>query len=117
MYIPQSFEVTDKETLYALMEQNSFAILFSQHEGKPCATHLPLLLDESEGYLYGHMAKANPHWASLKGKYSLFSLELIRTFHPLGTKRQIPCRLGIIPLFMCMVMSSSLKIMRSCSKS
>lgn len=68
MYIPQLFEVTDKETLYALMEQNSFAVLFSQHEGKPCATHLPLLLDESEGYLYGHMAKANPHWASLKGE-------------------------------------------------
>lgn len=68
MYIPRSFEMTDKETLYALMEQNSFAILFSQHDDKPCATHLPLLLNRNDGCLYGHMAKANPHWQSIKGE-------------------------------------------------
>jgi len=68
MYIPHSFEVTDQETLYAFMEQNSFAILFSQQGDKPCATHLPLLLNKDGGYLYGHMAKTNPHWKNINGE-------------------------------------------------
>jgi transcriptional regulator len=65
MYIPLSFRVDDNEQMYDLIEKNSFAILFSQKEGEPSATHLPLLLDKKEGCLYGHMAKANPHWRNI----------------------------------------------------
>ncbi|RXT07981.1 FMN-binding negative transcriptional regulator [Ammoniphilus sp. CFH 90114] len=64
MYIPSSFEVKEKESLYEFIEKNSFAIIFSQTENGPYATHVPLLLEREEGCLYGHMAKANPHWNS-----------------------------------------------------
>ncbi|MGM0879846.1 MAG: FMN-binding negative transcriptional regulator [Bacillota bacterium] len=30
MYTPKSFEVNEKETMYDMIESNSFAILFSQ---------------------------------------------------------------------------------------
>jgi transcriptional regulator len=68
MYIPKSFEVNEKETIYDLIENNSFAILFSKKGDKPSATHLPLLLDRNEGYLYGHMAKANTHWENIESE-------------------------------------------------
>ncbi|WCK55077.1 FMN-binding negative transcriptional regulator [Aneurinibacillus sp. Ricciae_BoGa-3] len=65
MYIPSSFEVTEKEAIYDFMEKHSFAIVFSQKDNTPFATHLPLLLDRKEECLYGHMAKANPHWKEI----------------------------------------------------
>lgn len=45
MYIPKYFAIQDEEMKYEIMEQNSFATLFSQHNGEPYATHLPLLLN------------------------------------------------------------------------
>jgi predicted FMN-binding regulatory protein PaiB len=39
MYIPSTFEVTDKEVLYKFMEEQSFAVLFSQLNNVPTATH------------------------------------------------------------------------------
>jgi transcriptional regulator len=65
MYIPKAFEVNDKQKLEEFIKANSFGILFSTNGSLPMATHLPLLFDENEGKngcLYGHMAKANPHW-------------------------------------------------------
>lgn len=43
MYTPKSFEVNEKAIIYDLIENNSFAILFSQTGKQPFATHLPLL--------------------------------------------------------------------------
>ncbi|MBN8193563.1 FMN-binding negative transcriptional regulator [Bacillus sp. NTK074B] len=68
MYIPKEFIIHDKETLFSIIEENSFAIVFSQHSGKPFATHLPLLLDRENQCLYGHFAKANPQWRESAGK-------------------------------------------------
>lgn len=50
------------------IQKNSFATLFSQVEGIPWATHLPLYLEaKSDGkfVLHGHLAKANPQWKQL----------------------------------------------------
>lgn len=71
MYIPPAFEITDREILHDFIRSNSFAILFSEKEGHPFATHLPFLLDDelgSNGCLYGHMARANPHWRQMDDK-------------------------------------------------
>lgn len=71
MYIPKAFAETDPEKLFAFIEANSFGILFSQHDGQPFATHLPFLLErggESNGRLWGHFAKANPHWHDSAGE-------------------------------------------------
>ncbi|GGF22278.1 protease synthase and sporulation protein PAI 2 [Halobacillus andaensis] len=61
MYIPKHFKMNEDE-VYEFIHANGFAILFSQHNGEPCATHLPLMLDESEHTLYGHFARANEQW-------------------------------------------------------
>jgi transcriptional regulator len=68
MYIPAHFAVTDSGKLAATMSRNSFAMLITQHEGAPFATHLPLLFtpdDKGRGTLSGHMARANPQWQDL----------------------------------------------------
>ncbi|BCB05464.1 FMN-binding negative transcriptional regulator [Bacillus sp. KH172YL63] len=62
MYIPKPFIIDDQETLHTIIEENSFATLFTQHNGKPHATHLPLYLDREANILYGHFARANPQW-------------------------------------------------------
>jgi transcriptional regulator len=71
MYIPAAFAESDLATLHDMMEQHSFALLVSQHEGRPFASHLPLLLDRQagpQGTLIGHMARANPHWRTAAGQ-------------------------------------------------
>ncbi len=64
MYIPAHFQQTDLGQLFDFIERHSFALLVSQLDGEPFATHLPLLLDRTQGEfgtLVGHLARANPH--------------------------------------------------------
>jgi transcriptional regulator len=77
VYIPEHFRVREHATAIAFMRANPFAILVSSkgasdpgvpdNEG-PFATHLPLVIRESEDrvVLRGHVAKANPHWQYLE---------------------------------------------------
>jgi transcriptional regulator len=71
MYIPAAHLESDLSRLHDFIEQNSFGLLISEVEGRPFATHLPLLLDRNagpNGCLIGHMARANPHWREAAGK-------------------------------------------------
>ncbi len=49
-------------------ESESIRHLVSDADGIPFATHLPLLVHETGEQIVveGHMAKANPHWKSMK---------------------------------------------------
>ncbi len=74
MYIPEFNRQEDRAATLAFMKANPFAILVSNAEGLPFATHLPLLIDETgdQIVIQGHMAKANAHWKSMKeGEESL----------------------------------------------
>ena len=62
MYIPKHFEIKDQDVIENFIEKYSFATLFSQHNGEPCATHLPLILKKDEQALYGHFARPNEQW-------------------------------------------------------
>ena len=62
MYIPKYFEIKDQDVIENFIEKYSFATLFSQHNGEPCATHLPLILKKDEQALYGHFARPNEQW-------------------------------------------------------
>lgn len=62
MYIPKQFIIHDEDEMFDIIEQNGFATLFSMHEGKPYATHLPLTLDRKKRVLYGHFARLNKQW-------------------------------------------------------
>jgi transcriptional regulator len=74
VYVPAHFAVEDRATLFAFMMKHSFALLVSDANGSPFATHLPLLLDPDagpNGTLRGHVARANPHWQHLAGQRAL----------------------------------------------
>lgn len=71
MYIPKHFQIRDKKRIYQIIEDYSFATLFSQHNGIPWATHLPLILDPTQKYLYGHFARANPQWKDIEDQFVL----------------------------------------------
>lgn len=67
VYIPVSFEEKDKGKLYDFIQQHSFGMLVTQHEGRPFATSIPFHLDREQGCLYGHVARANPQWQDVEG--------------------------------------------------
>ncbi|MFB3169672.1 FMN-binding negative transcriptional regulator [Neobacillus sp. 179-C4.2 HS] len=75
MYIPKHFIIKDEEVIYDFIERNSFATLFSQHNGEPYATHLPLLLNKEEGFLYGHFARTNRQWKDIEGQNVLVTFQ------------------------------------------
>ncbi|PGA11930.1 FMN-binding negative transcriptional regulator [Bacillus toyonensis] len=88
MYIPKYFAIQGEEMKYETIEQNSFATLFSQHNGEPYATHLPLLLNRETLTLYGHFARPNAQWkdsenqqvlAIFQGPHSYISPSLYET--------------------------------------
>ena len=68
MYIPSAFKMKDISEMLAVIQENSFATLFSTHEGMPFATHLPLVLNDTKDYLIGHFAKGNPQWKGIENQ-------------------------------------------------
>jgi transcriptional regulator len=79
MYIPRHFQEQDVPTLWDFMEQNSFGMLATNHEGGPLVTHVPFLLDRGRGALGTlslHVARANPH-----ADDALAGAEMLAVFH------------------------------------
>lgn len=75
MYIPKHFKIEDKETIYEIIEQYGFATLFSNHNGEPYATHLPLILDRENEFLYGHFARPNEQWKDIENQNVLVTFQ------------------------------------------
>ncbi len=68
MYCPAAFRQNDLLTLQAQIQATGLGVLTSSGEQGLHASHLPLLLEPGEGEfgtLYGHFARANPHWRDL----------------------------------------------------
>ncbi|UFJ39908.1 FMN-binding negative transcriptional regulator [Brevibacillus humidisoli] len=68
MYIPKHFAMKEATAAYHVIQENSFATLFSIHNGTPFATHLPLVLNKEKTYLYGHFARPNPQWRDIQNQ-------------------------------------------------
>ncbi|MBK1842895.1 FMN-binding negative transcriptional regulator [Azospirillum sp. YIM B02556] len=65
MYIPPAFRETDLPFIQETMRAAGLANLVTATADGLLCTPLPLFLDAGEGEmgtLYGHVAKANPHW-------------------------------------------------------
>ena len=64
MYNQRSYRNDDPDALRRVIETYPFAILVSQHDGEPYASHLPFMWTSGgeHGVLLGHMARANGHW-------------------------------------------------------
>ncbi len=69
LYQPTAFQEARPEILHPLIQAARLAMLVSNGpEGLPDITHLPLVLEPGQGpqgTLYGHVARANPHWHRL----------------------------------------------------
>ena len=68
MYIPEHFRNEDRATALVFMRANPFAILVSTTSEGPFATHVPVVVQESQDRMIirGHVAEANPHWRYLQ---------------------------------------------------
>ena len=67
MYIPSTFSLSERSDIFDRIRNTGLATFITAGPDGPMVTPLPLLLDESEGEfgtLYGHVARANPHWRS-----------------------------------------------------
>lgn len=64
MYSPPYNRVEDRKELVAFMQANSFALLVTATGGAPVASHLPVVINDSEKgiVIHSHMAKNNPQW-------------------------------------------------------
>lgn len=75
MYIPQHFEVTDKQQMLTFIKANSFGQLISTVQGRLFSTHLPFIVGRDNHALICHLAKANPQWKNIKEQEVLVSFQ------------------------------------------
>ncbi|HSW17991.1 MAG TPA: FMN-binding negative transcriptional regulator [Ramlibacter sp.] len=70
MYLPPQFRSDDPAIALAVMRAHALAsIISTDDDGFPFVSHLPLNAQAGEGAaftLWGHSAKANPHWRYLE---------------------------------------------------
>ena len=83
MYIPEFNRIEDRLTALAFMRANPFAILVSDRDDGPFATHLPVAMQESNGPLLirAHVAKANLHWKLFEQERQPDSLVIFHGAH------------------------------------
>lgn len=70
MYIPTSFRGPDEATVLSFIERYDFATLVtSSSTDGMVATHIPVVLrvQGDRAALFGHVARANPHWRCFDG--------------------------------------------------
>jgi transcriptional regulator len=70
MYVPKAFREDDVTRLHGFIRAWSFALMVTDVDGVPAATHLPFVLDAADGArgrLIGHVARANPQWQTFDG--------------------------------------------------
>jgi transcriptional regulator len=68
VYIPNHFRNDNRAELLAFVNAHPFAVICSNAQEVPLATHLPFTIREENDklFLVSHFAKANPHAAALK---------------------------------------------------
>jgi len=68
MHIPSKFKQNNNSQLMAIMREYPFATLITNSEVGVEATHLPVIVKESEGKctILAHIARANKLWQSVK---------------------------------------------------
>ena len=71
MYVPEKFQVTDSDELFAFITANAFGQLVSLHDGRPMISHLPFLLGDDRRTLCCHVARQNPQWQQIEGQQVL----------------------------------------------
>jgi transcriptional regulator len=68
MYLPPHFRRDDPAELYDLIDAAAFGTLITVADGRPLASHVPMLLHRDRGpsgTLACHLSRANPQWAAI----------------------------------------------------
>lgn len=73
MYIPKSDRMSNAAEALAFMQRFNFATLITAQNGLPVATHLPFVVEETDGQirLLTHLAKANEQVQQLENEIIL----------------------------------------------
>lgn len=69
MYIPKFFKLENIEKAKAFIQDNGFGILINQVNGRPWATHIPLVIETNSNnqlVLSGHISKGNAQWKTFQ---------------------------------------------------
>jgi transcriptional regulator len=69
MYLPGSFQESDRNVLFDLIDDHGFATIVSTTDAEPMVSHLPLLVDRhppGRERLLGHVARANDHFKTFE---------------------------------------------------
>ncbi|MFI9322636.1 FMN-binding negative transcriptional regulator [Kitasatospora aureofaciens] len=70
MYVPPIYQTQDENRLLSVVRRHPLAVLVTNGDAIPFATHLPVITTEEHGLvgstLLGHLNRANPHWSSLR---------------------------------------------------
>lgn len=77
MYVPDHFREEDRARILGIIESYPFALLISQLDAQPFATHLPLLLQagaDGTSQIFGHLARANPQCGALHDGLPLLAI-------------------------------------------
>ena len=72
LYTPRAFAPVDA-AVARLIEEHPFATLVTPGDPEPAISHLPLQYRAhgGRGVLFGHLARANPHWQRFAGAASI----------------------------------------------
>lgn len=64
LYIPKHFKVEDLKEVKSFINQHDFGTIITMEEGRPLATHTPMILNEEDGEwtITGHISKGNEQW-------------------------------------------------------
>jgi len=75
MFIPQHFEVTDKDEIFSFIKANAFGQLVSSVKGRIFSSHLPFFLSDDGQSIICHVAKRNPQWKSIEDQEVLVTFQ------------------------------------------
>lgn len=74
MYVAKTNRNENEAELQQFIRQNGFAVLVSQVEGKPWATHIPMHLSADGKKLTSHVARGNAQWKSWNENTELLAI-------------------------------------------
>ena len=76
MYIPEQYKNENQQEIENFIHQHGFGILVNQTDGKPWATHIPMLFEARDGkqLLVGHISKENPQAGSLNNNDEILAI-------------------------------------------
>lgn len=82
MHVPKYFQVDDFKEIEKFIQSNSFGMIVTVDQGKPIATHVPLVLDKKgdDYYISGHLAKTNPQCNTLKENVPTWNYQAVHLY-------------------------------------